>query len=117
VGQLRYDECIRACRRLLNVGVYELEANYHHLFRTDNHTSKEIIYAIPFDGENTQTWGGMTYLVHAALGGRMDPADYGVRGAWSGLRTTSALVHEFTRQDFTDQRFPGWLCTAQIYQP
>jgi len=104
VGQLRYDECVRACRRLLDAGVYELEADYHHLFRTDNHTSKEIIYAIPFDGQNTQTWGGMTYLVHAALGGRMDPADYGVRGAWSGLRTTSALVDEFTRQNFTDRR-------------
>lgn len=104
VGQLRYDECVRACRRLLDAGVYELESDYHHLFRADNHTSKEIIYAIPFDGQNTQTWGGMTYLVHAALGGRMDPADYGVKGAWSGLRTTSALVAEFTRQPFADRR-------------
>jgi len=104
VGQLRYDECLRACRLLLDAGRYELEPNYRHLFGADNHTSKEIIYAIPFDGQNTQTWGGMTYLVHAALGGRMDPADYGVQGAWSGLRTTSALVGQFTRQPFTDLR-------------
>ena len=103
-GQERFEDCLDACRRLLNAGVYSLAERYHHLFRTDNHELAEIIFAIPFDGERTQTWGGMTYLVHAALGGRMVPADYGVEGAWFGLRTTPDLVRSFTDQGFTDRR-------------
>lgn len=103
-GQLRYEECLLACRRIIESGVYRLEPDYQHLFGADNHTSPEFIYAIPFDGLNTQTWGGMTYLIHAALGGQMDPADYGVVGAWKGLRTTSSLVRLFWDQGFTDRR-------------
>ncbi len=103
-GRLRYDECLQACRKIIQAGKYRLAEDYRHLFLTDNHRSPEIIFAIPFDGLNTQTWGGMTYLVHAALGGSMRPEDYGVRGAWAGLRTTSALVDIFTRQPFPDRR-------------
>lgn len=103
-GRIRYDECIQACLRIIESGQYTLEADYHHLFTTDNHTSKEIIFAIPFDGMRTQTWGGMTYLVHAALGGTMNAEDYGVRGAWSGLRTTSAFVHLAQNQPFNELR-------------
>ncbi len=103
-GQLRYDECLLACQRIIASGNYQLEPVYHDLFTTDNHTSPEIIYAIPFDGVNTQTWGGMTYLVHAPLGGRMVPTDYGVEGAWAGLRTTSTLVDLFEQQAFEDRR-------------
>ncbi|MFT6000507.1 MAG: hypothetical protein ACI81P_002968 [Neolewinella sp.] len=46
----------------------------------------------------------MTYLVHAALGGQVEPADYGVSGAWAGLRTTSACVIFFTEESFPDRR-------------
>ncbi|MEM9261822.1 MAG: RagB/SusD family nutrient uptake outer membrane protein, partial [Bacteroidota bacterium] len=103
-GQVRYDECIAACQRIIDADQYHLEENYRHLFTTDNHESGEIIFAIPFDGTRTQTWGGMAYLVHAALGGTMNPLDYGVRGAWSGLRTTSSLVNHFTEQAYNDLR-------------
>ena len=94
-GKPHYDACLAACRRIIEEGGYELEPKYAQLFGADNHRSPEILFAIPFDGANTQTWGGMTYLVHAALGGDMDPADYGVRGGWAGLRTTSTLVRYF----------------------
>src|SRR5690606_38093656 len=40
-------------------------------------------------------FGGMTFLVHAAVGGSMKPADYGINGGWAGLRTTSAFVEQF----------------------
>ncbi|MCU0348366.1 MAG: RagB/SusD family nutrient uptake outer membrane protein, partial [Saprospiraceae bacterium] len=54
------------------------------------------IFAIPFDGLSTQTWGGTTYLVHAPIGGSMDATQYGVNGGWFGIRTTSAFVDKFT---------------------
>jgi starch-binding outer membrane protein, SusD/RagB family len=94
-GKPRYTECIAASSKVINSGVYSLQETYAHLFMTDNHNSPEVIFAIPFDGESTQTWGGMTYLVHAPLGGSMDPLNYGITGAWFGLRTTSAIVDLF----------------------
>lgn len=101
-GQPRYGDCRVVCEQILGAGVYALTPVYLHLFRADNHTSPEIIFPITFDGLHTQTFGGMTFLTHAAVGGRMDAADYGIDGGWWGLRTTRALV----------ERFPGGSATA-----
>lgn len=106
----RYSDCVAACKKVIDSGVYELEGNYRHLFMADNNNSREIIFPITFDGLSTQTYGGTTYLVHAALGGKMvdnlndvDGSElkgessivYGVNSGWFGLRTTSAIVNLF----------------------
>ncbi|GJM33658.1 MAG: outer membrane protein [Saprospiraceae bacterium] len=95
-GTERNSDCVVACKKVIDAG-YSLQETYQHLFMTDNNNSNEIIFAIPFDGKNTQTWGGMTYLVHAPIGGNMNdnPEVYGVNGGWAGLRTTSAHVNRF----------------------
>jgi hypothetical protein len=94
-GKAEYGKCVEACKKVIDSGVYTLQDNYRHLFMTDNNTSKELIWSIPFDGLRTQTWGGMTYLAHAPVGGSMNPAEYGINGGWFGLRTTKALVDLF----------------------
>ncbi|MGB1241186.1 MAG: RagB/SusD family nutrient uptake outer membrane protein [Chitinophagales bacterium] len=108
----RNTDCVTACKKIIDSGIYSLQDDYEHLFLADNHNSNEIIFAIPFDGQSTQTWGGMTYLTHAPIGGAMDDniddvtgeeietkdeaaVNYGVNGGWGGLRTTSALVDLF----------------------
>ncbi|MDH0659881.1 RagB/SusD family nutrient uptake outer membrane protein [Empedobacter sp. GD03865] len=71
---------------------------YDELFLADNDTNgaqNEGIFVLNFDGNNSRTYGGSTYLVKAAIGGSMQPADYGVNGGWGGPRTTSALVEKF----------------------
>ena len=73
----------------------QLENEYQNLFLADNHLADGVIFPIAFDGINTQTWGGTTFLVHAAVGGSMNPADFGIDGGWGGLRTTSAFVNKF----------------------
>lgn len=65
---------------------FSLDPNYRDMFLADNNTSPEIIFAIPQDGLKTQTWGGMTFLVHASVGGNMNANDYGIDGGWWGLR-------------------------------
>lgn len=94
-GKAEYAKVIEATKKVINAGVYTLQDTYRTLYMTDNNTSKEIIWSIPFDGKSTQTWGGMTYLVHAPVGGSMKGADYGINGGWNGLRTTKALVNLF----------------------
>ncbi len=91
----RNTEAITALNKIFDSNEYSLTDNYEHLFMTDNHTSSELIWSIPFDGESTQTWGGMTFLTHAPVGGTMDAAEFGINGGWSGLRTRSSLVDRF----------------------
>jgi hypothetical protein len=90
----KYSECLEYCNKLLNAG-YELDDSYQHMFLADNDSSPEFIFAVNFDGQNTKTWGGMTFVVHAAVGGDMNPADFGIDGGWGGTRTTSAFVGKF----------------------
>jgi starch-binding outer membrane protein, SusD/RagB family len=102
IGTPKYTETITYTKKIIEAG-YSLQANYEHLFLADNHNSTETIFPITFHGQNTQTWGGMTYLVHAAIGGDMSPADYGVNNGWWGNRTTKALVEKFDTNS-TDAR-------------
>lgn len=95
IGKPEYTKAVEAAKKVITSGAYNLQDTYRHLFMTDNNNSEEIIWSIPFDGRNTQTWGGLTYLVHAAIGGNMKGADYGVNGGWNGLRTTKSLVDLF----------------------
>jgi hypothetical protein len=71
---------------------------YDELFLADNNTNgaqNEFIFVVQFDGLNSQSWGGGTFMVHAPIGGTMDPSMFGVNGGWGGLRTTKALVDKF----------------------
>lgn len=94
-GTARYTDALTAVNKVISSNEYSLTDAYSSNFLADNHTSSEIIWAIPFDGENTQTWGGMTFLTHAPIVGTMPESTIGVTGAWNGLRTTSALVDLF----------------------
>ncbi len=76
-------------------GPYQLDDNYQEIFLADNHTSPEIVFAVPFDGENTQTWGGTTFLVAASIVGNMNAADYGTGQKWNGLRVPPQFVNKY----------------------
>lgn len=92
----RYTDAVTYSSKVI-AGGYTLEPTYANLFLADNHRSKELVFAVPFDGVSTRTWGGTTYLVHAPIGGSMKATDdFGVDAAWGGLRTTKALVEKFT---------------------
>ncbi|HEV2749061.1 MAG TPA: RagB/SusD family nutrient uptake outer membrane protein, partial [Gemmatimonadales bacterium] len=78
---------------------YTLDPSYAHLFQADNHTSGEIIFAIPQDGVRTQTYGGVTFLVHASVGGSMSAGNYGINGGWYGLRLKPEAYNSFAAGD------------------
>jgi hypothetical protein len=93
-GTNRYEDCLTYCQKILGAG-YTLEPEYKNLFLADNHLSNEIIFPIAFDGANTQTWGGMTFIIRAGIGGTMKSTESGVAGGWGGTRTTPQLVDKF----------------------
>lgn len=93
-GQGYYDQTVTFSKKVIDAG-YVIDPDYRAPFRADNDQSTEMIFPVIFDGEVSKTWGGMTFVIHAAVGGSMDPADYGIDNGWGGTRATSALVQKF----------------------
>jgi hypothetical protein len=94
-----YTKCITSCKSVMDAG-YSLNGSYAQLFMADNNLrDNDIIFSINFDGLHTQSWGGMTFIVSAAIGGTMSPADFGSNQKWGGNRVTSALVKKFDTGD------------------
>lgn len=96
-GNARYSDVITYTEKIIGAG-YSLVDDYQKLFLADNNTNgakNEIIFPIAFDGLNTRSFGGMTFLIRAAIGGDMDPAEFGVNSGWGGLRTTPEFVSLF----------------------
>jgi hypothetical protein len=93
-GTPKYTEAITYSNKVIASG-YSLEPSYPNLFLADNNLTSEIIFPVTFDGINTKTYGGTTFLVHAPVGGTMKPADFGINGGWAGYRTTKNLVFLF----------------------
>ena len=48
-GTAQWDKAIAACDAIINSGIYSLTPNYVDNFSQNNQTSKEFIWAIPFD--------------------------------------------------------------------
>lgn len=97
IGTDMYAQAMPLLTEVIGSG-YTLHDNYDELFMADNDTNgaqNEFIFAVAFDGLNTQTYGGTTFLVKAPIGGSMVAADFGVNGGWGGVRTTSAFVETF----------------------
>ncbi|MEM0575994.1 RagB/SusD family nutrient uptake outer membrane protein [Flavobacterium polysaccharolyticum] len=97
IGTDKYAEALPLINKVIATG-YSINPSYKDLFLADNDSNgaqNEFIFAIAFDGLNTKTYGGTTFLVHASVGGDMKPENYGVNGGWAGIRTTSAFVNKF----------------------
>lgn len=94
-----YDKVVEYTNKIINAGYTISGSNtYEHLFLADNDMNggqSEFIFTVPCDGLNTQSYGAVSFIIHASLGGSMDPASAGINGGWGGLRTTSALVNKF----------------------
>jgi len=100
-GKQMYTECADLCREIMRD--YPLHDKYAELFMADNHlwtknqtyNGDEIIFTVPQDGENTQSYGATTFLVFAAVGGSMDAASLGISSGWGGISLTKTFVDKF----------------------
>ena len=97
-GTPHYAEALTAAQAVI-AWPYSLDASYRHLFLADNNTSPEIIFPVIQDGVHTQTWGGVTFLVHASCGGSMRDTTYGISGCWWGLRLKPEAFNRYASGD------------------
>lgn len=95
VGQNKFANAQQYAEKVINTNVYSLEPTYANLFLSDNHNSKEIIFPVNFDGIRTKTWGGMTFIIRAGIGGNIDPVKSGVASGWGGTRATKQFIEKF----------------------
>lgn len=99
INQDKNTEALTELNKIINSGKYFLSKDYKNLFCANNNTNgaqNEIIFSINHDGTHTRANGGVTYIMHASIGGSMIPADYGMNGGWYGLRAKKQLVQKFS---------------------
>ena len=99
IGQERYSDARAFAEKVLDDGGYYLEENYEHLFLADNDNSSEIIMPVRFHGQNTRTFGGTNFIIHAAVGGDMSASEFGINGGWAGHRVTPEFVEKFDQDN------------------
>jgi len=101
-GESKYAECAELCRQIMSE-YPTLHSNYAELFMADNHlwtknqtyNGDEIIFAVPQDGNDTQSYGATNFLIFAAVGGSMDAASFGISSGWGGLSLTKSFTSKF----------------------
>jgi len=97
-GTPNYAGALAEAQAVIGAG-YSLDTSFRHNFTADNNTSPELIFVAAQDGGNTQTWGGMTFLIHAGCGGKMAAADYGIDYCWGGYRLKQQAFNLFAAGD------------------
>jgi starch-binding outer membrane protein, SusD/RagB family len=106
----KFTETITYTKKVIAAG-YTLESNYGKMFMADNQLANGIIFAIPYDGVNTKTWGGTCFIINAEVGGSMSPAAFGISGGWWGLRARPEFVDKFPTD--LDKRKMFWTAGQQ----
>jgi starch-binding outer membrane protein, SusD/RagB family len=97
-GTANYAGALTEAQAVLSAG-YTLDPSFVHNFQADNNTSPELVFVAPQDGNNTQTWGGMTFLIHAGCGGAMSAGNYGIDYCWGGYRLKQQTYNLFAAGD------------------
>jgi starch-binding outer membrane protein, SusD/RagB family len=110
-GNAKYTECITYSKKVIDAG-YSLNKKYRANFCADNQTNAgsgnagernpEIIFPFVFDNLHTQTWGGMVFVIHAAVGGSMSIDSFGITSGWGGTRITKTFFNKFTKAGILD---------------
>jgi hypothetical protein len=101
-GTADWNNAVTYSQKVISSG-YSLIGNYDNLFLADNNlNTSENIFSIEYDGTNTETYGGTTFVINASSGGSVPAAKLGTSQAWAGTRVTSNLINLFPTPPTTD---------------
>ena len=107
-GKARYAEAATYAEKVITSGKYSLKSDYAQLFMADNdQNNPEVLLSVNYDGQLSQNWGGMTFLVNSSTSADAKTAtgkNMGVGGGWAGNRATKALLDLFGSNTATDTR-------------
>ena len=99
-GKAKWAEAKATCEKIFNMG-YSLCPDYASLFRGDNgdnpEAMQEMLWAVAYDSEFSQSWGGTTLLTIGASNST-ESAELqlnGVSGGWEGPRVPYKYVQTY----------------------
>ncbi len=91
-----------------NSGYTFANVPYSYLFSADNDVNgaqSEFIFPVISDGNAIRaTGGGMSFILHASIGGSMDASSRGMDGGWQGIRTRREFVNLFPDETATGDK-------------
>jgi hypothetical protein len=95
-GTARWADAKSAAAQVIDSRQYELAEIYANLFKNDNGQTQaagEMIFAVAYDNEHTQSWGGTTAIVNGSL----TSGDEMVNGSkgWGGYHVDFSYVSKF----------------------
>ena len=100
-GTPMWQEAKDACEDIFTMG-YSLCPEYADLFRGDNGESpealNEVLFGISYDAEQTQSYGGTSYLTLAAIAATDVSSTQminGVNNGWGGIRVPYEYVEKY----------------------
>lgn len=98
-GTPAWDKCIEQCNAVINSGAgYALEATQKEVFKTNNESSKEIIFAIPFDIKYVTDWNG--FSIHMETLQPANQATYNLLNTpWGGICAIPQFINSFDKDD------------------
>lgn len=111
-GTARWEDARNAAAATIAMS-YDLCPNYGELFMQDNgenaNARKELIFAIAYDRDKTQSWGGTTHLVSGSLNADassgiakelgLPEGSHVSREYWGGYHVSDEYVQNFELQD------------------
>ena len=114
-GTAMFDKAKATCEKIYGLG-YALAPTHAEIFRGDNgenpDAKKEILFAAAYDAENTQSYGGTTYLTLSTLSGDDGAVNLtGINGGWAGNRAPYTYVQKF----FPDVQNPDYTTGEYTY--
>lgn len=87
----QWDKAIAACDQIINSGIYSLSPNYVDNFVQNNQTSKESIFAIPFDHVK---FGGLN--INMMTLSYLNQSTYNINAQpWNGFATTTEFYNSY----------------------
>lgn len=100
IGVEKNNEAAALCNEIITASGYTFaNVPYRYLFSADNNRNgaqSEFIFPIISDGNAIRAvGGGMSFIIHASIGGSMDSADQGMDGGWQGTRARKEFVALF----------------------
>ncbi|MDE5552884.1 MAG: RagB/SusD family nutrient uptake outer membrane protein [Muribaculaceae bacterium] len=127
-GQKAFDKCLQHCQSVINRhqgGGFQgsgLTYCYHYNFCKNNHifapggsmdAQNEILWNIPYEFRMTESYGGSSFLILAAISDQNKSAMswYGINGQWTCMhaRTQFSEKFSFSNGQTNDKRAYLWL--------
>jgi len=94
-GTADWSDCIKACDKVINSGLYSLEADQANVFAVQNQNSKEVVFSIPLDNTYNGGWD-----IHLETLEPESQATYNLQNSpWGGICAIPQFINTFDPDD------------------